>query len=159
MKTASYSQHGICIDSIQHGGFTQVANVDFGDGEAVALSVMAKANRTPANIQVFIDNMYDNSPIATIDVSEKTFTEYQTALTSVPAGTHDLYFLFTSSTDVHKNLMAVDYWQFHKGDETPVTSPARQSETSDTYYTLGGIPVTHPVSPGIYIQKGRKVRR
>lgn len=157
VRTAPYTQRGICVDSVQHGGFIQVANVDFGSG-ATSLSIEAKANKTAATIQVFADNMYENLPIATVHITETgRFSLYEIPVTDTPTGIHDLYFLFTSDTDVHTNLMAVDYWQFHPTD-TPeaVISISSDSPNSGIYYTPAGIPTRQPIGHGIYIQDGRK---
>ena len=160
VKTAAYSQRGICIDSIQHGGFTQVANVDFGEKGAGSLVINARVKRAPSTIQVYLDNLYESAPIATINLGSTTagFVNYEANLTSVPTGIHDLYFLFTTEASVRKNLMVVDYWQFKPVDETPVSAPSTlQRASQDIYYTTGGIPVKHPTHSGIYVQKGRKV--
>ena len=111
--------------------------------------------------------MYENLPIATVHITETgRFSLYEIPVTDTPTGIHDLYFLFTSDTDVHTNLMAVDYWQFHPTD-TPeaVISISSDSRNSGIYYTPAGIPTVRPeltskarqpIGHGIYIQDGRK---
>ena len=160
VRTAAYSQRGICLDSIQHGGFTQVANVDFGEKGAGSLVINARARRAPSTIQVYLDNMYDNTPIATINIGSTTsnFVNFEATLTSVPTGKHDLYFLFTTEASVRKNLMTVDYWQFKPVDETSISNPdASPTAAQAIFYTPGGIPMKQPARSGIYVQKGRKV--
>ena len=158
LHTASYKNRGMCVDSVQHGGFIQVANVDFGNG-ASSLSIVAKANKTTAGtIQVFADKMYGNDPIATIHVSTRAFTTYEAAVTNSPTGTHDLYFLFTSDSDVRENLMAVDYWQFQPADEAQSIKPtAAATHDNGMYYTTAGIATKQPVGHGIFIKDGKKV--
>lgn len=160
VKTASYTGRGICIDSIRHGGFVQVAHVDFGNG-ATSLSLTAKANKSPGYIEVFVDEMFGNSPIATIRVNTRgKFTDYEAAITDSPTGIHDLYFLFTSDTDVRENLMAVDYWQFTPTDEAQSITPTSITpDNPGVYYTPSGIPTKLPVGHGIYIQDGKKVMK
>ena len=160
VKTASYSGRGICTDSIRHGGFIQVAHVDFGTG-ASSLSVSAKANKTSGYIEVFADKMYGNEPIATIHVTDKgKFNNYEAPVTNSPTGIHDLYFLFTSDNAVQENIMAVDYWQFKQADEAlSITTTSIDTDKSAIYYTPAGVTTKHPVGHGIYIKDGKKVLR
>lgn len=157
VKTYSYKNRGVCVDSVQHGGFIQVANVDFGSGVS-GFTVSAKANKASGNIEVFVDKMYGNDPIATIHVTESSFTNYETSIADMPTGKHDIYFLFTSDSDVHNNIMAVDYWQFKQTD-TPQSISSTSVDKSDSglYYTTSGVPVKTPVNHGIYIKDGKKV--
>ena len=160
VKTASNFGRGICIDSIRHGGFIQVAHVDFGTG-AGSLSVSAKANKTSGYIEVFADKMYGNEPIATIHVTDKgKFNNYEAPVTNSPTGIHDLYFLFTSDNAVQENIMAVDYWQFKQADEAlSITTTSIDTDKSAIYYTPAGVTTKHPVGHGIYIKDGKKVLR
>ena len=162
VSTYSYSRRGVCVDSIQHGAFIQVANVDFGSGGPCNLNIEAKSNKSPATIQVFVDNMYDNSPIATINVTSKSFTLYEVDVTDTPTGTHDIYFLFTSDSDVQANLMAIDYWQFKPKDADDIksiNSTTNDTRKSGVYYTPAGIPAKQPIGHGIYIKDGKKIMR
>ena len=157
VKTYSYKNRGVCVDSVQHGAFIQVANVDFGNG-ASNFAITAKANKAPGNIEVFVDKMYGSEPIATIHVAQTAFTTYEVSLTDTPTGKHDLYFLFTSDNDIHNNIMAVDYWQFTSTEEAQaISSVSVDKSESDIYYTTSGIPVKTPVNRGIYIKDRKKV--
>ena len=166
VKTASYAHRGVCVDSIAHGGFIQVANVDFGDGRASHLSIAAKADKTSGTIQVFIDNMYDNTPIATISVVDKGFTNYETTLQTKPTGIHDLYFLFTSNSDVRKNLMVVDYWQFKRAEDTGIKENVIiEGLKNVSIYNLQGQRVSvnsdssapSALPKGVFIKDGKKI--
>lgn len=137
------------------------------EAETPIMNLMAEANKAPGEGTVYTDNEgktleRPNSTAQTIDYfhtglynNEVTF-EKKAADSNVEIG------IYKDEMPYNGDMLQADNFRLlylGKSETTSVSDVIPAPENSDTrIFNLQGIEITHPVSGGIYIQGGRKIR-
>ena len=95
------------VTSVHNGDWIKLRNVDFGEGNATAVSATIGQLKNAGSIEFFIDKL-DGSSFAKIDFGKANETkEGRITGRDKPKGTHDVYILFRGGDE---ELFDLDWW-------------------------------------------------
>ena len=145
---------GVYVTDIHSGDSMRVANVDFGTDGAHSITMRVASEKGAGYLVVRLNNAKGRI-LARIKIEstggDNVWEERTFNLTNIPTGTHDVHFSFTGTGS--ESLFNWDWWQFN--EFTSSIEHFKTPQEDALFYTLQGIPVSHPTH-GIYIHKGRK---
>ena len=96
------------VTSVHNGDWIKLRNVDFGEGNATAVSATIGQLKNAGSIEFFIDKL-DGSSFAKIDFGKANETkEGRITGRDKPKGTHDVYILFRGGDE---ELFDLDWWK------------------------------------------------
>lgn len=148
---------GVYVTGIHAGDSMRVANVDFGVGGASSITLRMASAQTGGYLIIRQDNAKGRI-LGRIKIEETggsaVWEERTFDLSLSPKGIHDIHFSFTGKAD--ETLFNWDWWQFNTVPTVIHATQAYTPSDASTFFTLQGIPVSHP-QHGVYIRNGKKV--
>ena len=147
---------GVYVTGIHAGDSMRVAHLDFGSEGAQSITLRIATAKTGGWLLIRQDHA-KGKLLARIKI-EKTdgndvWEERTFDLSNTPTGIHDIHFSFSGAAD--ETLFNWDWWQFNLNPSV-IDAVEVSPSSAATYFTLQGIPISHP-HQGVYIRNRKKV--
>lgn len=132
LKSEPNAKGGVYISDIHNGEFIKVREVDFSDKPIHSLKVSVASALRGGRIEVYVDKMQGNKPIAVINVPHtggwERWTTLETTQIEKISGKHDLYFSFKGRKG--PKLFNFDWWEFTNSPAEDVMSFTKPASTN-----------------------------
>lgn len=131
LKTDRLSGDRHYVTSIHNGDWIKIREVDFGQNPATLLTVETLNFKNAGSINFYIDDTYEQRPVASIQVDGVANVKTAKLMTPV-TGKHDVYILFHSDQD--GELFDFDWWKFNNTLNNPIIQTKYTADPAPMVY-------------------------